>query len=65
MLSTEIRGLEVLPSICLSAVIWTTFFNKEPLSLTHFRNSICGIGFPMQERAFMEDPEIVAPHCKM
>ena len=47
------------------SVNWTTFWNKEPLFLAHFRDNIFVIGFPVQQYAFMEESEIVVPYCKM
>ena len=44
---------------------WLTFSNKERLFLANFRNNIYAIGYPMQIRAYMEEPEIVVPYCKM
>ena len=45
---------------------WTKFCDKEPLFVAHRKTMLERvISFPMQIGAFMVEPEIVVPNCKV
>lgn len=54
--------LELL--IVSGQLIRAVFCDQELLFLAYFRNNQCPISFSTQKGAFMDEREIVVPHCK-